>query len=383
MDTRPSYFDYVLVGGGLQSGLLALALMDRQPRARIALVEAGPRLGGNHTWCFHEEDVPAGASPWVTPLVEKTWPSYRVAFPAFDRTFTSTYAVVTSSRLDRVVQARLRDAGHTLLLESRATDVGPSSVTLADGRSLRGRLVVDARGPLAQPGQRVAWQKFVGLELGLSRPSPITVPTMMDATVEQDGGYRFFYVLPLDHDRVLVEDTYYADDPDLDPARLRTGIHAYARALGLEVSEILREEQGALPLPLVSEPMPEPSAPLLAGYRGRFFHPTTGYSFPAAVRLAAHVAAHAPEDALGPAFADLLAEHGRQARFAVLLNRLLFGAVAADRRRDVLERFHRLPEATVRRFYAMTTTRADRARILCGKPPRGISMSAAFRELLS
>ena len=36
----------------------------------------------------------------------------------------------------------------------------------------------------------------------------------MDATVPQDGGYRFVYVLPFADRPLLVEDTHYSDQPD-------------------------------------------------------------------------------------------------------------------------------------------------------------------------
>ena len=44
------------------------------------------------------------------------------------------------------------------------------------------------------------------------------------------------------------------------------------------------------------------------------------------------------------------------------------GAAPAARRK-VLERFYRLPEPLIERFYAGDLTRADQARILIGRPP--------------
>jgi hypothetical protein len=37
-----------------------------------------------------------------------------------------------------------------------------------------------------------------------------------------------------------------------------------------------------------------------------------------------------------------------------------------------------LPEVSIRRFYALELTAWDRARILVGRPPRGLSLSAMF-----
>ncbi|RYG07720.1 MAG: lycopene cyclase, partial [Caulobacteraceae bacterium] len=55
--------------------------------------------------------------------------------------------------------------------------------------------------------------------------------------------------------------------------------------------------------------------------------------------------------------------------FYRLLNRMLFRAARPDERYKVLERFYRLPQPLVERFYAAGSTLADKARILSGKPP--------------
>ncbi len=78
------HFDYLLVGGGLQNGLLALALRPRS-RPRASLVERGAALGGNHTWSFHDDDLPPDARAWVAPLVAHRWSAHEVAFPAHRR----------------------------------------------------------------------------------------------------------------------------------------------------------------------------------------------------------------------------------------------------------------------------------------------------------
>jgi lycopene beta-cyclase len=204
----------------------------------------------------------------------------------------------------------------------------------------------------------------------------------MDATVPQTDGYRFMYVLPFADGRVMVEDTYFSDRRELDHERARSEILDYAQRIGLPATGIVREEHGALPLPLFMPFEPELCGPLVAGYRGGFFHPTTGYSFPIAVRVAEHVAATFP-NVFGPELRVLCDLHARQLRFALLLNRLLFVATPEEHRCDVMERFHRLPEATVRHFYALTTTAADRARIVCGRPPRGVSIRAALAQMVN
>jgi lycopene beta-cyclase len=196
----------------------------------------------------------------------------------------------------------------------------------------------------------------------------------MDATVQQRDGFRFMYVLPFAEDRVLVEDTTYSDSPELDSELSRREILNYAEQQGLVVRDCVREERGVLPLPTTMLPTrPAANAPLRAGYGGGYFHPTTGYSLPVALRLAEHVAQRWPGPLLDSAFDELFTQHQKQFRYCLWLNRLLFGGFAPERRYEVLARFYRLPTATIARFYALNTTGLDRARILCGRPPRGFS----------
>lgn len=375
-------YQYILVGGGLQNGLLALALLEQRPGVRLALIERAPALGGNHTWCFHADDVPEAARAVVAPLVAQRWPGYEVRFPGLTRDLDTTYAAVTSATLDRVVRDRLSGApGCAVLLDSEVVEIRGRAVTLRDGRTLAGELVIDARGPdrASVDTACTGYQKFVGLEVRLTAPHGLDRPTLMDATVPQTDGFRFFYTLPLDRDRLLIEDTYFSDTPDLDRDAIRAEIHAYAAARGHAIAEVLREESGVLPLPWQPPELEDaiPGQPLRAGYQGGWFHPVTGYSFPLAVRLALYVAATSVADVLGPGLARLVREHRKQLQYGCRLNKMLFQWFPPDQRYNVLERFYRLPEPTIRRFYALALTAGDRARILMGKPPRGMSLRAA------
>ena len=374
-------FDYLLIGGGLQNALIALAVLARDPGARVCLVERGAAVGGNHLWCFHGFDLTEAGQALVDPLVVRRWSGYSVRFPQFERRLDTPYSAVSSERVAQHVREVFeRRPRCELLLGHSAVLVEANGATLRDGRELRARVVIDARGPAAHSNEHiVGYQKFVGLELELEEPTTLDEPIVMDATVRQEDGFRFVYALPLTPQRVLVEDTYFADGPELDLGLLRIRALSYAQDLGLSVARIAREETGALPLPSGARP-PRATSPLLAGYAGGWFHPTTGYSFPVAARLALHVASSTPETLFDARFQALSREHARQQRYAFLLNRLLFQAASAEARRNVLERFYKLPEPTIARFYALSTTGFDRARILCGRPPRGLSLSRAFTK---
>ena len=375
-------FDYILVGGGLGNALIALGLLAKRPAVRLALVEQGHTLGGNHLWCFHAGDVDGAAHPFVSELVEVRWPRYEVRFPELERTVEDSYAAVRSERLHEVVQgAFARHPDSRLLLGQRASKVGARHVVLQDGHTLHAEVVIESRGPEAFPVDATAgYQKFVGLELKLKQPCPIAHPLLMDARLPQDDGFRFMYALPLAPDRVLLEDTYFSRSKVLDRARLEKEICGYAEERGFVIDRVVRTEMGILPLPTRFTPTanPAPDGPLVAGYQGGWFHPVTGYSFPIAVRVARAIADADPAELRQVVWPALLQQQRAQLRFCLFLNRLFFGAFAPQQQRNVIERFYRLPPDVIRRFYAMSLTHGDRARILCGRPPRGFSLARAL-----
>ena len=247
MTPRPDV-DLILVGGGLASGLIALAAKARRPEVRIALIERASTLGGNHTWCWHAGDT--HACTWVEPLVVQRWDGYAVRFPTRQRELDEAYAVTTSARLDQVVRAALTGPGDLVRTGHVAASVATDHVVLDDGSTLTAPVVVDARGPDRLPPARAAYQKFVGLEVELAAPVGPSRPILMDAQVPQRGAFRFVYTLPFAPDRLLIEDTYYADTPELDHADIRAEVLAYAAAAGWPVQRVVREEAGVLPLPL-------------------------------------------------------------------------------------------------------------------------------------
>lgn len=373
----------IIVGGGLAGCLAALCLAQRRPDIPLLLLESGASFGGNHTWSFFDSDIPPAARELIAALNPVRWPRHRVRFPGRDRELAMAYNAVDAPALDALVKARL--AADAWRLGAVVEQIEADAVVLAGGERIAALGVIDARGPSgAMPGLELGWQKFVGIEFAAAAPEP-DCPMVMDATVPQIDGYRFVYVLPFTASRVLVEDTYYSDDPTLDVAEVADRVRELAKERGLLGPE-LRQETGVLPIliggdPAAFWPHGDPVARL--GLRGGFFHATTGYSFSLALRLAVALAErNGGFDS--PALADWsrgqFTQHWQDMRFFRVLNRMLFGAAQPDQRYRIFEHFYRLAPALIARFYAGTPQLTDRMQILSGRPP--VPVGAAIRALL-
>lgn len=374
-------YDLILVGGGLAAALIAWRLALDRPELRVAVVERDGRIGGTHTWSFFDSDLDDEDRAWLVPAVAHRWSEgHEVYFPARSRVLETPYNSMTSEGLHAALAPLLGDR----LIAGEAVVVETTGVTLADQRRLTARGVIDARGPKPTRSLDLGWQNFVGRTVRLTKPHGLTRPTIMDATVRQYGAYRFVYLLPFDARTVMIEDTYYADTPELDRAALNGRIDAYIRSRGWTVEAVVGEEQGILPIALdgdIDAFWAEEPTVARAGLWAGLFHPVTGYSLPDAVRLARLVAAS--DDLSSEGLRRLTESHSKAAwadrAFYRLLNRMLFRAAEPEQRWRVFQRFYGLPESLVRRFYAGRNTTLDKLRLLAGKPP--VAVGKALQQL--
>jgi lycopene beta-cyclase len=367
--------DIAIAGGGLAGGLIALALAEKQPHLDVRLIEAESGLGGNHVWSFFDSDVKLEHRWLVEPLICHRWPSYDVVFPGHRRTLETGYNSIESERLDAVIRAQLDPEQ---IIAARAISIDSKSIVLDNQSRIEAELVIDTRGAADLSCLDLGWQKFLGQRLRIEGGHGLTRPIIMDATVPQLDGYRFVYCLPFDFETVFVEDTYYSDGPDLALEILRERIADYAEARGWQVTAIEKEEAGVLPVAMGGDfnaYWASGGDTTKAGMRAALFHPTTGYSLPDAVRLAARIAETpilGPEQSKTHA-ASLWGERG----FYRMLDTMLFRAAEPDQRYRILERFYRLSPSLIGRFYAGKSTFLDKIRILSGKPPVAIDRALA------
>ena len=349
--------------------------MTQRPELRVLVIERGGTLGGNHTWSFHQGDVSPAALAEMRPFIAASWQRQSVHFPGHSRVFEVGYHAISSDQLHDVLSEKL---GDRLILDTDVVELAPTQVKLADQRILTAKCVIDGRGPDTRAPLALGFQKFLGLEVETAEPHGESIAVIMDATVEQLDGYRFFYTLPFSPTRILIEDTYYSDGPQLDVPTLTKRVEAYAATKGWRIKQVVRDEKGVLPVVLAGDMdgfwQREGSEVPRVGLRASLFHPTTGYSLPDALAFADSLARNADLSSAGVrAHVEQYARKlWKNRAFFRLLNRMMFIAATPAERVRILERFYRLPSALIDRFFAARLTVADKALIMmymAAKPP--------------
>lgn len=368
--------DLAIIGGGLAGGLIALALQRARPDLAVTIFEKAEGFSDQHTWSFHDTDLETAGRALIEPFVAHHWAAQTVAFPQHKKRFTTGYNTITAERFKAVMGESI---GERMRFGADVVQLTANDVTLASGERIEAGAVIDCRGDLKSDHITLGFQKFIGQVVRLENPHGVTAPMIMDATVSQLDGYRFFYLLPFDERTLLIEDTRYTDGRELAPDAFRAAIAAYASEKGWVITETIREEAGVLPIALAGDinafwdAAPPGVAGRVArgGMRAGLFHPMTGYSLPDAVALALKVAG-AP-DLSGAGLYALTRDHSVETwegrGFYRLLVRMLFRAGVPHLRYRPMERFYTLPQRLIERFYAGRSTLFDKARVLTGKPP--------------
>ena len=184
-----SQLDCVIVGGGLAGGLIALALHRARPEFRIALVEAGRVIGGNHRWSWFDSDLSEAGRDLLSAFRQTGWDKgYDVQFPKYRRTLQTSYRSMASGDFHEGLVRELPEKA--ILLNHKAASLDARGVDLDNGKRLDARTVIDCRSFEPSPHLRGGWQVFLGRHMRLDEPHGLERPVIMDATRGEDTGRK-------------------------------------------------------------------------------------------------------------------------------------------------------------------------------------------------
>jgi lycopene beta-cyclase len=288
MQSGSNNYDYLIVGAGAAGLLLALeivqnpALRDKQ----ILLVDPHLQKGDDRTWCFWEKPEHD-----LHSIVSHRWPSL-----AFQGSLHSrqdflgnwTYQMIRGIDFYQHAFQALQQSGQVTWLEGKVENHWEATengwVNIRVGMSIyQGRWLFDSRLPSTKELQTATyqlWQNFQGWHIRTNKPvfDPQTA-TLMDFRVEQSKGCNFFYVLPFSEREALVEATYFSSQTQ-SPEHFQNRLQDYCEnQLKLEEFDILKVEEGAIPMTDYPFKKKVGARTIKIGTAGGQVKPTTGYAF--------------------------------------------------------------------------------------------------------
>jgi lycopene beta-cyclase len=192
--------------------------------------------------------------------------------------------------LDNVALHEALSIDDAHLVRTPATQVQPHrrSVTLADGRQIFARTVIDARGAVGTRGR--AQQSAYGLIVDTDTAAPAMegadawfMDWRLDNGAHPDEPPSFLYAMPLGVDQVLLEETCLVGRPPVDLKELRQRLSTRLIRRGVV-------RTGEEKVECVRFPVESSRAHGAFGARGGLMHPATGYSVAACLAAADPVA---------------------------------------------------------------------------------------------
>jgi len=260
---------------------------------RIVVIDRDFEPVDDRTWSFWGSP----AMPFAH-LADRTWDQVRVRFPGWEstqqlrgpawpgETTPRSYTRVRRRDYDSAILEEARQRPNVRFVAHDIVDIRDEPdggvVQFANGQ-LRApvvfqstRLSPDANGTAVRHPLR---QHFGGWEVRTERPvfDP-NVVTLMDFDTQQHDGTSFFYVLPDQPDRALVEHTMFSLDPRPDEFH-DDQIRARLDTLGAGDVSIERREYGSIPMEDRSLDQRWGAHIWNIGTVGGRTKPTTGYTF--------------------------------------------------------------------------------------------------------
>jgi len=288
--------DVTIVGAGLAGlsivcWLIQIAEQTGQALPRVHLLEPRQAYKEDRTWCFWDD-----RSHPFSPLIKHRWPAWQVR--QGNRTVTqsssvSPYAMLHSMDVYRYALNQI-DAHPSLTLHQGVTveTIEQSDALFnvrANSMTLGSKLVIDTRPPNEEAFELNCgfWQVFSGQEIQCVDHgfAPDTARLMDFQACETH--VAFVYLLPISHDRLLVEWTEFL--PPGESSDCDGKLHQWLEQQNLTDRHVLRTESGRLPM-FVPRSLNRGDCGIPAGIRGGWMRPSTGYHFASCQRCSESMA---------------------------------------------------------------------------------------------
>ena len=299
----PDAFDLIILGAGCAGLNLAMALAKAGKACpRILILEARSSYQNDRSWCFW-------SNPDSATVTQYQWPTLRLSAAKNSLQIDNSkrpYQMLTAENFYAQAQAIIKTNQNITLRLSAEITAEPEKINSnwrvqTQAGQVSAPLLVDTRSSIKPVlGGAVLWQSFYGLEIECEQPvfdvSCVDLMNFLPANTKQ---VEFVYVLPLSATRALIELTVFGQQPLLPMALTQQLDAAIFARCGAAKFQVIRREQGILPMGLKSAAQGLDASRVQVGVMAGAARPSTGYAFRRIERWAAECA-RALLDVSGP-----------------------------------------------------------------------------------
>jgi lycopene beta-cyclase len=258
-------FDYIIIGGGCAGLSLAyeFEVKNRLKEKTLAIIETRPDYKRDKTWSFWKvfdhnfEDC-----------VIKSWNNFTInTSDGFQKLSNKSfpYQSINSEKFYNKINSRLSSNPNVRLFKN-LNEVN-SKNSLIFNSVLEGEL-----------DKSKLWQHFQGIEIETSKDIfDDEIVNLMDFNCDQKNDVHFFYTLPFNKNRALIETTWLSDLEDNSLMNYDLQLENYIKNnLGIKNYKINFKEKGAIPL---FYPSFNNNKTIKIGSAGGMTRLSTGYTF--------------------------------------------------------------------------------------------------------
>ena len=272
-------YDIAIIGAGCAGLSLAYQLSKVENlNKKIIILDNKSEFKKDRTWSF-----------WKTnhhdfeDCLEKQWFKFNIKYNEQFKSFNNfkyPYQTIDSLKFYKKIQNNLKDNFY-IKLDTNISEIKKTSKFYqieTNNGNIETKLVFDSRVPKLEQGN--LYQHFYGLEIETKDLSFNNDElTLMDFDCEQKNGIHFFYVLPFNNRRALIETTWLSNLEDLKKQNYVDELKEYIENnLKLKNYNIIREEIGAIPMFRTLNK--KDNCYFNIGLRGNINRMSTGYAFP-------------------------------------------------------------------------------------------------------
>ena len=292
---KNGYFDYIFIGAGASATLLLRSLESRGllTNKKIALIDADDKSKNDKTYCFWTcmDDVIAKD---CQHLFSQTWSRISVNRQEPETLENSRYVHISSIAIydecRRIIEQHQLARIYTSVKSLVRTENGVRVKT--ENGDFLAETIFDSRPPafaIPEKNEAVLWQTFMGYVISPSEPyHEADSVDLMDFDIPQDGFTQFMYVLPLPHNRILVEVTRFGIEP-ITSDQAHPILEAYIQKR-FGAYTVLETEKGTIPMSTSKIIHEKIEGVIPIGGRSGAIKPSTGYAFKKMFQGAEHIA---------------------------------------------------------------------------------------------